>query len=680
MDLQVGGMARRLVIDHSYSWAWNVEEGKYDDWAKLYREASEFVRDSSDSDLIRMLPDLILGETEIGLAWRFLFEATTAHPAVLGPAMREAASNPNVLFEFDTRRSATAAAAAIHPTLAPEQREASERAWLSADFSNFPRPEQARKEILGSLFAIVGDGGLETVEAKALLAEAASDGTKIENAKPFEVHTGWGEPEHWLTREGVDVAQEPAATLLALSSAVETARNTAKDQSEKTPGDALWLAVEKLDDAIGTAGPIDDKLDAEACDALAAGLGTCLAGGWVPSELSQHAIERLLELSHHANPGPLDVEAEQSFSESPSWGRPSPRIAAAHAINLLVGKEGMPLSIDERGEEMLLNDPNPAVRLQLVYSLLRFGREDTEAKWAVIARLLAAEANAGVLHWVLCALSHLRQYEASRLEPIVVDLSARIPHRNRGDDLVTGLIVFFALDKDLAGSKAILASWVGDYCEREEYLHSALFDIRHVFVQGFGNADPAKQAARRRSNEFVWSLVDALEPAVRSLPLSGKPPTPEETAALKLFNEIADQIYYGVGHDQLHPNLTSVDAQRAFLDEYAPLITKLSTLGTPRTVHHLIDLISKFTEADPARCFDLFSEAMLRTTGVSKYEWESMGASKFVELVGAYLADYRHIFDDEARRGKLVNCVSIFVEAGWPEARKLFQRLPELIQ
>jgi hypothetical protein len=70
---------------------------------------------------------------------------------------------------------------------------------------------------------------------------------------------------------------------------------------------------------------------------------------------------------------------------------------------------------------------------------------------------------------------------------------------------------------------------------------------------------------------------------------------------------------------------------------------------------------------------------MLRTTGVARYEHESMGAKLFVDLIGLYLADYRFIFDNEVRRNKLIDCVAVFVEVGWPEARGLFQSLPKLL-
>jgi hypothetical protein len=47
--------------------------------------------------------------------------------------------------------------------------------------------------------------------------------------------------------------------------------------------------------------------------------------------------------------------------------------------------------------------------------------------------------------------------------------------------------------------------------------------------------------------------------------------------------------------------------------------------------------------------------------------------------VGRYLADYRDLFTDNERRKKLVMCLDTFMEAGWPAARRLLYRLPELL-
>jgi hypothetical protein len=222
-------------------------------------------------------------------------------------------------------------------------------------------------------------------------------------------------------------------------------------------------------------------------------------------------------------------------------------------------------------------------------------------------------------------------------------------------------------------------SWLGDVVANEARLHRMLFDVRDALILGLDRIDPRLDAIRDRAKEFIWSLIDKIEPAVRSLPLSGKEPTPHEVSALKLFNEIADQIYFAVGHSNLSPTLEHPSAQIRFLTEYAPLISKLTTLGHPGAVHHLLELLSKLLPTAPDQCFDLVAEAMLRTTGVARYEHESLGAGLFVQLVGRFLADYRSIFDDPTRRNRLIDCIAVFVEAGWPEARRLFQSLPELL-
>lgn len=51
-----------------------------------------------------------------------------------------------------------------------------------------------------------------------------------------------------------------------------------------------------------------------------------------------------------------------------------------------------------------------------------------------------------------------------------------------------------------------------------------------------------------------------------------------------------------------------------------------------------------------------------------------------VRLVGRYLADHKEVFDEPERRAVLVDTLETFVSAGWPSVRRLFYRLPELLQ
>jgi hypothetical protein len=300
--------------------------------------------------------------------------------------------------------------------------------------------------------------------------------------------------------------------------------------------------------------------------------------------------------------------------------------------------------------------------------------------WRIAERVFASERNTGILKVAMVALSKRARHEPERLEKLILPL-AELPFLKRGDDPLVGLLVFFAIEFDLSGSKALLSSWIDKYPDHQPQLHSALFDLRQYIAIGFKSGDPSDNRRRNRAKAFLSVMMSSMEPAVRSWPQSGRQPTKEEIVAIKLFDEIADQIYFAIGSDKLTEELDgNLGAQVAFLNEYAPMISNLAALGTPNGVHHILSMLSSLIDADPKRCFDLISEAMLRTTGVAKYEHESLGASLFVKLIGIYLADYRDIFDDDARRRKLIDCLAVFVEAGWSEATQLFQNLPDLLQ
>ena len=111
-----------------------------------------------------------------------------------------------------------------------------------------------------------------------------------------------------------------------------------------------------------------------------------------------------------------------------------------------------------------------------------------------------------------------------------------------------------------------------------------------------------------------------------------------------------------------------------------PVLARIADAGTPGTIHHLIELLDFLLPADPAAVFDLLAHALLGAGRRHLYQFESLGANRFVEVVGHYLADHRDVFVDEDVRQKLVACLNLFMEAGWPAARRLLYRLPELIQ
>jgi hypothetical protein len=160
----------------------------------------------------------------------------------------------------------------------------------------------------------------------------------------------------------------------------------------------------------------------------------------------------------------------------------------------------------------------------------------------------------------------------------------------------------------------------------------------------------------------------------------------EVIAASRILHHILNQLYFSSGafrdggDNKKDSGLTTIEAKRQFLEESKPIIERVATVGTPDTIHYLIDLLEFLTEANPEVVFELSAHALLGAGRAQGYQFEHLGADRAVKLIGRFLADHRDLFEDPGRRQTLVSCLDAFIEAGWPSARRLLYRLPELLQ
>lgn len=681
LTLSLGNEERRLDPDLSHVWAWNIGEKGYDYYAKIYQSFIDGILAINDIAILQNTPNLVLQETGIALAWRALFEIGAERPKTLGKLLWRSAADMRALTLSDTRQAAINLLGKMFPHLTVIEREEVENEWLQYDFSDFQDPETARIKLLGTLFNNIGQTQLVTQAAKNFLKDAQDDERHLENEPLFKLESGWSRDErHWLEQNGVNVADEKTAGLIALNDSLKVTKDDLKENETKENGLKLWQQVMELVTAIeGSGNIIEGLLNEEVSQTLIEGIGIALAKNYVPDDKQEEAVSRLLELSHHTNPQ-SDENTEENFSRHMSWGSPAPRVEAAEAIAKLVLKPNLWPKIQNRFQSLLLDDPHPAVRFQVAGVIPWIEKIDVEATWSLVKRFFEKETNTSVISHALSGLARIASREAVRLEPYIINVSKQTSPPESGDDIATGLIMFFAIHKGLPASQELINSWINNFSHEEKRLYSALFDIRENLVLGFKNSEPKDIEVKNRTLKFIWSLLNKLEPTVEALALSNKEPTEEEKIALKLFDGIADQLRFTIDDNKLVDELESDDAKRKFLNHYSPLISKLTTLGTPRAIHYLLELVGNFIDIEPKLCFDLISEALLRKTGVAQYQHEHMGADLFVRLISLFLADYRFIFSEDEARIKLIECLALFADAGWPEARQLFQSLPELLQ
>jgi hypothetical protein len=187
---------------------------------------------------------------------------------------------------------------------------------------------------------------------------------------------------------------------------------------------------------------------------------------------------------------------------------------------------------------------------------------------------------------------------------------------------------------------------------------------------------------RRRSQALLHRIVLAA-----SGPLSMYDPriaVPDEEvpalrACIELVDKAAMQLFFATG--RVNGGTGIDDAGCAvFFREVAPTLELIGNQAQPHTIYHLLQLIEVLAPQDPVRAFDLTAHAIRGGGAKGGYQFESLGAELMVRLISGFLADSKEIFEVEQRRQALVDCLEIFMEAGWTAARKLLYRLPELLQ
>jgi hypothetical protein len=123
------------------------------------------------------------------------------------------------------------------------------------------------------------------------------------------------------------------------------------------------------------------------------------------------------------------------------------------------------------------------------------------------------------------------------------------------------------------------------------------------------------------------------------------------------------------------------DVRERFLKEMMPTLAALAQVPYPSVTHHLLETLEAFIPNDPPTVFRLVTDALISGGRTGGYQLESLGSDLFVRIVRRYLADFRGVVaSEDDLRQRLVMALDIFVDAGWPEARRLVYDLPEMLR
>jgi hypothetical protein len=232
-------------------------------------------------------------------------------------------------------------------------------------------------------------------------------------------------------------------------------------------------------------------------------------------------------------------------------------------------------------------------------------------------------------------------------------------------------------------------AWLAGIAAHNDELHHTVSTLRGAVVLGFASGNEKDIKIRHQSIGFAdmvsRTAADILAGYFAKDERSDDD-NEEARAAARILHHVLSQFYFASGafrhggDASEDRGLSSIEAKRQFLKESRPIIERAASVGTPDTIHYLIDLLEFLMEANPEDVFELSARALLGPGREQGYQLESLGVDQVVKLIGRFLADHRELFEEPNRRRTLVKCLDVFIGAGWPSARRLLYRLPELLQ
>ena len=697
----------RLQEDRSNIWAWDINEQHSDNALSLVKAFVTYLEEA-EPHVARAMVQEIVAQNDLGLLWSRTLMVASKRAGALGDLLWSIATQEPFLTSPDTQKDAIDFIAARYSFENITSREVFEETTMGFQFEKDRLPDEARQRFLEKLFSCVGEQNLATNDTRSFITDKEADGpSNLHNKRPFSIVTRAGSPKRWwwLESEDVDLNDPEVLKILNETDGSKKHLGLENGKGEVTDIDTAISRVNALMDmAASWVGKLHGSLISYVYGIAAQGT----------TKLSKLPLERLRENDRTipslitlvirlsevpAEPASADEEAR--FESSTSWGSPNTPVDTAEAVMHLCWIGGDIVEKLRPTMEKLLCIPIPAARMQIADGLSVLWDSSRPLMWELADRLARTEHNRGVLRsFASYFLGHTIHDDPERVEQLTYILYKRNFDRTQEPtkslfEQIGGLIGLLWITHGRPKPWQTLQSWINDPHTYRAELKHAIAISRNALVLKYQKEDPVYADITQRAQEFcrmgVTAMANGLEcylDEAEKREAQQQPLTETErehgTLFAKFLNQLCDEIYFASGafrsgKPEDFP-LEADKAKRGFLSDMQPLLARIADAGTPSTIHHLIELLDFLVPADPVAVFDLVANALLGAGRRHGYQFESLGAGRFVEIVGHYLADYRELFVDENRRQKLVTCLDTFMEAGWPSARRLLYRLPELLQ
>ncbi len=694
--LEVGGPEGVVWLqpDYSHIWAHDTNPQFAMDGEALLGKFVAFLQRGPEPSVLKAVRYAV-SNARLGVIWSRLFMSAANRGGQLAHYLWPFAWCEAFLVSSDTRKDAIDLVAADYLRRSDSERLALEADALAFTFANCDDSSGARSAFLRRLFSAIGEDCLVTEDAKSFVDSASSNGDNNSRLFRLDINTSAIPSYDWMDNEAQSIPAN--ASLIAAIDAVEGTINAVPN--EGTPPPSLPDTVEMLaalQAEINSGAAVDKNLRRRANNVLGRGVSNLVRSDLVSQDTPADIIQVLVEMIENcavSEDPECDANVEEQFERTRSWGSPAARICAAEAcLELCLRRPDAQLLLGPLIDR-LMDDVHPAVRLNAATRLVRIWDIDRDGFWRRSRTIVSNERNRTVLtHFVTGVLGRVMWSGAeNEVAELTLALLELLPVSDPGNaETRSHLVQIAALlwtRFDHVEATQRVEAWLASPVDHVKEVCEIIRCLSTQLIAGLRSGEIVN-IDRARALAFFRRAVDL---AGDELVTYGDFTNLSEDqikrakSAMMIIDHACQQLYFGSGafknpSDQSAAPVMTEAGRLTFFTEVAPILRCIGDHGGPHTIYNLVQLLDHLIETDPPAVFDLIAHALLVGGQAGGYQFEGLGVDLFVKLIGEYLADHKEIFDLPERRQSLIECLETFLAAGWPSARRLLYRLPELIQ
>jgi hypothetical protein len=695
---QIGSLIASFKPDWSHTWYRSGGYQPNQDAPVLLKEFDKYLdslaRDNRANEKIERILAVASSEQNVVAAiWGSLLVAGAQHPTVFAQPLLPLACALPIMLSPDTRYQLGEFIGTAYQHWDTAGRAAVERSILA-----LPR-DQAGERTKQILAGCIPKSLIETEEMRAYTEALEKAGATQANVPPFQLTSSVRafDTDACLESEGVSLESTESAALREMMREVETLPNQQQELSSKA-AKVVLVKLDALRKALNRRfrGRVPSTLYELATGQLAEAAGRIARAK--PSVLATDGVKQplkriLLFCAESENPH-YNAKHEANFHQNLSWGGPSARTAAALGLMSLTRASKARDPHLMAAIRRLARDRVPEVRLQIVEHLGMLRALNPAWAWSELEYVLAKEKTRGVVSAAVSALPYLAGQDVARAIRAAKKVLSRYKGKSGpGMDHCRALAKTFIFDLYIQSendeANEFVAAMTNDILSNAD-------DLRHLIARYSGNllvgdtthAEAPDNKTRIKTLSFYRLMTERsfaeIESRIKRLGIDtfGTWPESEQASVRDMFGileEVTLRLLFTAGtHYDGSPPPAALSPEKTRLYwEAKPILALLANAMVAPIAHHLVQALENFVPLDPSGVFSLIAQSV-RSADRGGYSTEPMAADLIVRIVERYLADYRSIFADHDRMTDLMDCLDVFVRAGWPAAQSLTFKLAEI--